>query len=72
MHQGIKPAAQPRSLRSIVQEKNAAGGFPPPAPVPELEGAPYRDVAEQVRPTTMTATLAPVVNPLRNVRGGNR
>ena len=78
MHKGLKPAAQPRSLRAIAESKNGPDGFigDPnfvydsgiPASTPGAQGV-YSDYAN-------SATFGPTVGQMRgsapftNVRGG--
>jgi hypothetical protein len=50
MHKGIKPAAQPRSLRSIA-ETNRGKLFPPTVDVEDSDEK-HVDAAEQARPTS--------------------
>jgi len=38
---GPKPAAQPRSLRSIVESKNNVQGFPQDLPIDAAAGVPF-------------------------------
>lgn len=59
-HRGIRPPAQPRTLRSIAEEKGTVpAGFPADLAYDDEAGAPvgagvagtYRDSAEQARPS---------------------
>ena len=73
-HNGLKPSAQPRSLRSITEGHNPSGGFPAPYQLPAWEGdsEPYRDDADAAKPTTGTSPRPADPQPMRNLRGGNR
>ena len=64
-HNGIKPTAQPRSLRTMAESNTAE--FPADANVqPTGE---YKDVAEAARPNKDIGTTAADKSPFNNLRG---
>lgn len=79
MFKGPKPAAQPRSLRSIVESKNGGGGFVEdalyntdagvPAATPGVQGL-YSDPGDVATFGQGAGGQLPAANPLANVRGG--
>lgn len=65
-HRGIKPAGQPRSLRSIAEQKSGQAGFEdavnfdPQAGVPVgAAGGSYRDEAEAALPPASSGKRTP-------------
>jgi hypothetical protein len=65
-HRGLKPAGQPRSLRSVAEEKSGTAGFEDAvefdaqAGVPKgASGGSYNDEAETVLPAPSTGRRAP-------------
>lgn len=65
-HKGLKPEGQPRSLRSIVEEKSGTAGFDdgvpfdPQAGVPSnVSGGTHKDVADAALPPPSSGKRAP-------------
>ena len=63
---GLKPAAQPRSIRSIAETNT--GDFPDEANV--QPGGEYIDEAEKARPTGSRGTSAADPQPITNLKRG--
>lgn len=78
MFKGPKPAAQPRSLRSIAESKNAGAGFMDEMPfdnqagvptgVPGIQGT-YADAGNDATLGGHSGQL-PAASPFANIRGG--
>lgn len=61
MFKSTKPAGQPRTLRSVAEEKGDPSKFPPPARIPEKEAtyAPVVDSAELAKGVSPRPSIDP-------------